>query len=84
LSNLEFITNKDFQFIKDIKQGDKNEDVKQLQTRLKDTNFFPYNVNSTGYFGSITKQAVIIFQKFFNLIQTGIVDTMMRKRLNGG
>ncbi|MFA5175589.1 MAG: peptidoglycan-binding protein [Patescibacteria group bacterium] len=84
LSDIEFITNKDFQFIKDIKQGDKNEDVKQLQTRLKDTNFFPYNVNSTGYFGSITKQAVIIFQKFFNLMQTGIVDTMMRERLNGG
>ena len=42
-----------------------NKEVKQLQTRLRDQNFFPYNIESTGWFGSVTQGAVNIFQKFY-------------------
>ncbi len=82
LNNEEFITNKDYQFTQDLKYNDKTEEVKQLQTRLRDQNFFPHNVESTGWFGSITQKAVNIFQKFYNLIQSDIVDEGMRGILN--
>ena len=82
LNNEEFITNKDYQFTKDLKYNDKNEEVKELQTRLRDQNFFPHNIESTGWFGSITQGAVNIFQKFYGLIQSGIVDEDMRGVLN--
>ena len=82
LNNEELITNKDYKFTQDLKYNDKNEEVKQLQIRLQDQNFFPYNVKPTGWFGSITKKAVNIFQKFYNLIQSGVVDEGMREVLN--
>jgi peptidoglycan hydrolase-like protein with peptidoglycan-binding domain len=81
-NNEEFITNKDYQFTQDLKYNDKSEEVKQLQARLKDQNFFPHYIKPTGYFGSITQKAVNIFQKFYNLIQSGIVDEGMREVLN--
>lgn len=82
LNGEEFITNKDYEFVQDLKFGDKNEEVRQLQTRLRDRNFYPYNYPSTGYFGPITQNAVDIFKKFYNLIQNGIVDKWMRDVLN--
>ena len=82
LNNEEFITNKDYQFTQDLKYNDKNEEVKQLQTRLRDQNFFPYNIKSTSWFGPITQKAVNIFQKFYNLIQSGVVDEGMKEVLN--
>ena len=82
LNNEEFITNKDYQFTQDLKYNDRNEEVQELQTRLRDQNFFPYNIESTGWFGSITQKAVNLFQKFYNLIPSGIVDEGMREVLN--
>ena len=82
LNNEEFITNKDYKFTQDLKYNDKNEEVKQLQTRLRDQNFFPYYLQSSGWFGPTTQKAVNIFQKFYNLIQSGVVDKGMREVLN--
>lgn len=36
----------------------------------------------TGYYGNLTRQAVVRFQKKYNLPQTGIVDTATRNKLN--
>ena len=82
LNNEEFITNKDYKFNNDLKYNDKNEDVKQLQTRLRDQNFFPYNIPSTGWFGPITQTAVNLFKGFYNLVKNGIVDFEAREVLN--
>ncbi len=82
LNNQEFITNKDYQFTQDLEYNDRGEEVEQLQTRLRDSNFFPYNIKSTGWFGSITQGAVKIFQKFYNLVDNGIVDELTREILN--
>ncbi|MCK4891961.1 MAG: DUF2341 domain-containing protein [Candidatus Pacebacteria bacterium] len=82
LNNEEFITNKDYKFTQDLKHNDKNEEVEQLQTRLRDQNFFPYNVSSTGWFGPITQNSVNIFKKFHSLVPDGIVDKLMRDLLN--
>ncbi len=82
LNNKNFITNKDYQFTKDLKYNDRNEEVKQLQTRLQNQNFFPRQTKPTGWFGSITQTAVNIFQKFYNLVQSGIIDFQTREVLN--
>jgi peptidoglycan hydrolase-like protein with peptidoglycan-binding domain len=82
LNNQEFITNKDYRFVKDLKYNDKGEEIKQLQTRLRDQSFFPYYVKSTGWFGPITKTAVKLFQKFHGVIGNGIVGELVRGKLN--
>lgn len=55
-----------------LKLGSRGQDVQQLQTKLKGLGFFKYGTVTT-YFGSITKNAVIGFQKKHGLIVDGIV-----------
>ncbi|MEJ1517390.1 C40 family peptidase [Bacillus cereus] len=54
-----------------LKQGNSNNEVKQLQDNLRKLNYF--HVNSTGYFGSVTKSSVIQFQGDKGLSADGIV-----------
>jgi len=44
--------------INSVKFGERNEKVEQLQTILKNKSFFQYSI-VTGYYGNITKQAII-------------------------
>ncbi|MBD2185834.1 peptidoglycan-binding protein [Planktothrix sp. FACHB-1355] len=55
-----------------LRQGDKGEGVKDLQDRLRDLGYF--KSRSTGAFGSVTKAAVIRFQRDKGLRPDGIVD----------
>ncbi|WP_031406890.1 peptidoglycan-binding protein [Geobacillus vulcani] len=55
------------------KKGMSSPEIKQLQQRLKEKGFFTYP-RATGYFGSITEEAVKAFQRAMNLPVTGIVD----------
>ena len=50
-----------------LKFGQKNQDIKELQDILKYDGSFPTNVESTGYYGSITAKAVLAFQKKYHL-----------------
>jgi peptidoglycan hydrolase-like protein with peptidoglycan-binding domain len=52
--------------------GDDHPDVGQLQDRLRSAGFF--QGNSTQYYGSITRQSVIDFQRSRGLNVTGIAD----------
>lgn len=58
-----------------LKRGSKGSDVKELQTLLKQKNFFNYE-KITGYFGKITEDAVKSFQRENNLKADGIVGEM--------
>lgn len=49
-------------FNKNLKFGDKSDEVKRLQDVLKIFSTFPKNVDSTGYYGAITARAVLDFQ----------------------
>jgi hypothetical protein len=55
--------------------------VKSLQDCLKYEGFFPTNVDSTGYFGNITKDAVIKFQRKYGIDPIGIVGPITKKKL---
>ncbi|MBU8905930.1 C40 family peptidase [Desertibacillus haloalkaliphilus] len=54
-----------------LKKGMTHEDVKQLQDILKAEGYFTYHT-STGYYGTITEEAVKAFQKEHRIQQTGI------------
>lgn len=55
--------------------------VKSLQDCLKFESLFPSNVESTGFFGAVTKKAVIDFQKKYGLDPVGVVGTKTGAKL---
>ena len=57
-------------------------DVYLLQRMLsQDSNIYPER-KITGYYGNLTRDAVLRFQGEYNLPQTGIVDTATKNKLN--
>ena len=64
-----------------LKNGSKGEDVKKLQTQLKQKGYFTGQV--TGYFGSITEFAVKRFQTKSKLAVDGVVGAGTNKALFG-
>ena len=57
-----------------LKLGSKGDQVKLLQKKL--------NVEQTGYFGNLTRKAVVQFQKDNNILATGNVFSLTREALN--
>ncbi|MEM7712303.1 MAG: peptidoglycan-binding protein [Cyanobacteria bacterium P01_A01_bin.68] len=55
-----------------LKQGSTGFNVRTIQTELRNRGFFPRNVSSTGYYGSITKRAVMNFQRANGLRADGV------------
>ncbi|HZG59595.1 MAG TPA: peptidoglycan-binding protein [Anoxybacillus sp.] len=62
--------------------GSIGEQVKQVQTKLKQLGYFTYPA-ITGYYGSATAEAVKQFQKSVQLQPTGAVDQQTYERLMG-
>lgn len=63
-----------------LSEGMSHSDVKELQDVLKGKGYFTYHT-STGYFGTITKDALIRFQRENNLPATGIADAATMRAL---
>ena len=71
-----------FHFVQSHKKGDKNVEVEHLQEILALENVsFPANM-VTGYFGSITENALKEFQTKHGLAVTGTVDAATQAKLN--
>ncbi|MDQ0207002.1 C40 family peptidase [Alkalicoccobacillus murimartini] len=66
-----------------LRQGMNHSDVTQLQDELKSKGFFTYE-KSTGYYGSITTDAVRSFQKANNLKVDGIAGPQTIGAIKGG
>ncbi|HWQ30084.1 MAG TPA: peptidoglycan-binding domain-containing protein [Negativicutes bacterium] len=64
-----------------LKNGSQGEEVKQLQSALKKKGFF--NADITGYFGSMTEEAVKRFQAKNKLTADGVVGAGTKKVLFG-
>lgn len=65
------ISTPNFIFMRLIRYGQRGNDIVIIQNKLKEMGFFPKTVDSTGYFGTMTKQAVINYQKAKGLPATG-------------
>lgn len=65
----------------DVTPGESGEDVKTLQQQLKKLKYF--NEECTGYYGEITKNAVIKFQKDNSITESGFVGTITQDKLFG-
>lgn len=62
--------------------GETNSDVTSLQTFFKDNSAIYPEGLVTGYFGSLTKSAVMRFQAQYGLDQVGRVGPMTRDKIN--
>lgn len=78
---LEEVKTKEYRFNKDLKLGDSGYDVIKLQERLTKEKCFSYQ--NTGYFGPITRDAVIKYQTIKGINPIGVVGPATRKSLNG-
>lgn len=67
---------------KTLKLGMSGIDVSNLQKMLQDKGYFPVNAQCTGYFGSVTLEAVKKFQKENGLQVDGIVGPKTREKLS--
>ena len=56
-------------------------DVKALQDILKYEGLFPTNVDSTGYYGSVTAKAVLAWQKNHKVASDAELDVLQGKRV---
>jgi len=70
-----------FNFARGLSQGVRNNDVVELQNRLKDLGFFTFHT-STGFFGPITRASVTAFQLANGIDPIGIVGPLTRAALN--
>lgn len=62
-----------------MRQGTQSSQVADLQQALKDLGYFTYK--PTGYFGTITKQAVMVYQRDNNLMVDGIVGPQTAREI---
>jgi hypothetical protein len=71
-----------FHFTSLLTLGSTGQEVRALQQLLKDLGYYTYST-ITGYFGPVTKKAVIVFQKAYNLKPyPGWVGPSTREKLN--
>lgn len=79
-----------YQFLSDLKYGQKNVEVNKLQRALKFLGFFPAEMEETFYYGEWTRQAVRKFQFAYNVasllellcVNGKIVGPKTRAKLN--
>lgn len=64
----------------DICIGETSQRVSMLQQRLQQLGFFRGDI--TGYFGTATRDAVLQFQRYYQLNPTGVVDFQTWQALN--
>lgn len=70
------------EFESDLEMDSVGKEVRFLQKKLQQLGFFPKDVSDTGYFGPVTKEAVVEFQKAYGLQPGGRVDIQTRQILN--
>ena len=63
-----------------ISEGMEGEDVKKIQTRLQELGLYGYS-RITGYYGSITEDAVKAFQNAYGLKPDGVVGSETMEKL---
>lgn len=70
------------EFVTQLDMGFFGAEVQHVQNLLKCLGYFPQSVSATGYFGAITRAAVVDFQAAHGLAQSGVLDAATRSLLN--
>lgn len=70
-----------YNFVSYLSYGSIGQEVRDLQSLLKDLGFFNYP-SITGYYGSVTTLAVKDFQVAYNINPLGVVGPQTREKLN--
>ncbi len=70
-----------FTFSRDLVLNETSNDVKALQDILKFEGLFPNNVESTGFYGSITAKAIYQFQVKHQVASQSELDSLQGKRV---
>lgn len=71
-----------FVFTLYMRLGDENHEVLELQKYLQKLGHYPANIGTTGYFGTVTKAAVVKFQLARGLVGDGVVGPKTLAELN--
>lgn len=66
-----------------LRYGNRSSEVTQVQNQLKNLGYFPKSTRATGYFGQVTRNAVIKFQRDNDLTADGIVGAKTLAALEG-
>jgi len=80
--NIETKNQNQHTFTTNLRKGLTNSEVTQLQQKLRELGFFTYPTN-TGYYGTVTEEAVKAFQQAHNIETLGMVGPQTREALNG-
>ncbi len=70
-----------YQFTRFLTIGSVGDEVRHLQSKLKELGYFTYEY-ITGYYGNVTAQAVRLFQKAQGIVPVGYVGPQTRGALN--
>jgi peptidoglycan hydrolase-like protein with peptidoglycan-binding domain len=76
----DFSSNGD-RFPYNLNEGDAGPEVSELQRKLQQLGYF--RGNPTGYFGTVTTEAVVLFQRDNQLTPSGIADAQTLAKLSG-
>jgi len=68
--------------VANLTTGMQSPEVMKLQLMLQYLGFFPSNIDTTGFYGGISRKAVKDYQGSIGLPQTGIADSETIKKLN--
>lgn len=68
-------------FVRDIPFGENSDEVVVLQKCLQSEGFFPLNIEATGFYGSVTADAVLGFQKKYAVASPGALDRLAGKNV---
>lgn len=66
-------------FEKQMRFGERSDEIRILQDALKNNGVFPLTVTSTGYYGNITRLAVLAFQKKHNVASLAELNSLNGK-----
>lgn len=80
-SNGEVLGESTFVFNNNLSEGMTSDEVRELQEQLRAEGFFTFPT-STGYFGPITRAAVVAYQTAKGIPATGFVGPLTRAALN--